>query len=196
MGGGGRAARSETGGGGRGRRAVGRASASGGAASAGAYGFRVGDAGVLADLGLGLEELQGLSPYDRAKRIVDAASGPAASIDEAEIRQVNADVVLWSLEQEEPPEPAEVVRRWVVEYVWQIWLTEAGGQLRDGTRDGKDTLALEREVRSTLEASMSSVALRPDGLRAEDFRNAIEQLLGRLERIFGEAGGDEAAVAS
>jgi hypothetical protein len=74
------------------------------------------------------------------------------------------------LTQEEQPTPTDVVRRWVLEYVWQVWLTEVGGELRDGTRDGKDSLSLERLVRSTLETSLASVSLPPDGLRAQDFR--------------------------
>lgn len=179
-----------------GRASSGTATRSGGAASAGAYGFRAGDAAALGDLGLDVDDLRALGPYDRAKRIVDAASGAGAAIDQAEVKQVNADVVLWSLESQEAPSPADVVRRWVTEYVWQVWLTEAGAQLRDGTRQGEDTIALEREVRSTLEASVASVDLPPDGLRAEHFQIAIEQLLGRLERIFGQGGESGEAVAS
>lgn len=185
-----------TGGGGGGGRSRSGASASGGAAAAGAYGARAGEGASVADLGLTLADLEGLSPYQRAKRIVDAASGPGALVDQSEVRQVNAEVVLWCLTQEEQPSPADVVRRWVLEYVWQVWLTEVGGELRDGTRDGKDSFQLERLVRSTLEASMGSVSLPPDGVRAMDFQNAIEQLIGRLERIFGEAGDDGASLAS
>jgi len=181
---------------GGGRASSATATRSGGSASAGAYGYRAGDPTALSDLGLDLDDLRALGPYDRAKRIVDAASGSGAAIDQAEVKQVNADVVLWSLELEEVPSPADVVRRWVTEYVWQVWLTETGARLRDGSRQGEGTVALEREVRSTLEASVASVDFPPDGLRAEHFQGAIEQLLGRLERIFGQGGESGEAVAS
>jgi hypothetical protein len=174
-----------TGGGGGGRR--GRAAASGGVAIAGAYGLRSGDAGALGDAGLSLTDLDGLSPFQQARRIVDAASGPSALIEQDEIREVNANFMWWSIQQDQPPSPTELVKAWVTEFVFRTWLTEAGSVLRDGTRDGAATHALEREVRVTLEAAASRVNLPTDGLRATDFQAAINQLLGILARIFGEA---------
>lgn len=172
------------GGGGRGR---GRAAASGGVAIAGAYGLRSGDADALGDAGLSLADLDGLSPFQQAQRIVDAASGPSALIEQDEIREVNANFMWWSIQQDQPPSPTELVKAWVTEFVYRTWLTEAGSVLRDGTRDGAATHALEREVRVTLEAAASRVNLPTDGLRATDFQGAINQLLGILARIFGEA---------
>lgn len=176
------------GGGGGGRSGGrGRAAASGGVALAGAYGLRSGDAGAMADTGLSLAELGGLSPFQQAQRIVDAASGSSALVEQDELREVNANFMWWSIEQEEPPPPAELVKAWVTEFVYRTWLTEAGSVLRDGTRDGAATHALEREVRVTLEAAVSRVDLPTDGLRAADFQGAINQLLGTLARIFREA---------
>jgi hypothetical protein len=167
------------GGGGRGRAAV-----SGGIAVAGVYGLRSGDAAVVGDAGLSLVELAGLGPFQQAQRIVDAASGPSALIEQHEIREVNANFIWWAIKQDEPPPPAELVKAWVTEFVFRTWLTEAGSVLRDGTRDGAATHALEREVRVTLEAAASYVNLPTDGVRAVDFQKAIGHLLGMLARIF------------
>jgi hypothetical protein len=149
--------------------------------------LRSGDAGALGDAGLSLADLDGLSPFQQVQRIVDAASGPSALIEQDEIREVNANFMWWSIQQDQPPSPTELVKAWVIEVVYRTWLTEAGSLLRDGTRDGAATHALEREVRVTLEAAASRVNLPADGLRATDFQAAINQLLGILARIFGEA---------
>jgi hypothetical protein len=184
--GGGREAGGGTRGGGGGG-ARGRAATSGGVAIAGAYGLRSGDADAVGDAGLSLADLGGLSPFQQAQRLVDAASGQSALIEQDEIREVNANFMWWSIEQEQPPSPAELVKAWVTEFVYRTWLTEAGSVLRDGTRDGAATHALEREVRVTLEAAVSRVDLPAQGLRAADFQEAISQLLGTLERIFSQA---------
>lgn len=139
------------------------------------------------DAGLSLAELTGLSPFDQARRIVDAASAQSALIEQDEIREVNANFMWWAIEQEQPPSPADLVKAWVTEFVFRSWLTEAGSVLRDGTRDGAATHALEREVRATLEAAVSRLDLPTQGLSAGDFQAAITQLLGTLARIFGEA---------
>lgn len=171
------------GGGGGARRA--QAVTSGGLAVAGAYGLRGRDAGALGDVGLTLANLENLSPFHQAKRIVDAASGESALIDQAEIREVNANFMWWALEQQSPPSPVQLVEAWVTEYVFRAWLTEAGAILRDGSRDGASTHALERTVRLTLEAAVQRADLVVDGLRAVDFQAAIRGLLGVLTRIFG-----------
>jgi hypothetical protein len=175
---------SGSGGGGGGAR--GRAAASGGVAVAGAYGLRSRDTGAIGDTGLSLADLDGLSPFQQAQRIVNAASGPSALIEQDEIREVNANFMWWSIQQDEPPSPPELVKAWVTEFVYRTWLTEAGSVLRDGTRDGAATHAFEREVRVTLEAAASRVDLPTGGLRATDFQGAIIQLLGMLARIFGQ----------
>jgi len=173
------------GGGGRSGRA--RAAASGGAAIAGVYGLQRGDAGALADVGLSVADLEGLSPFEQASRIVDAASGPYVPLEEDELREVNAEFVWRALESEEAASPVELVKAWVTELVFHTWLTEAGSVLRDGTRDGAITHALEREVRVTLEAAVARIDLPAESLRANDFQQAVGTLLGTLSRIFGEA---------
>lgn len=186
-GGGGRRVTGGASGGGGGSGGRSRSAALGGVAVGGAYGLRSRDAGAIAELGLSLTELDGLSPFQQAQRLVDAASGPSALIAQDEIREVNANFMLWAVQQDQTPSPADLVKAWVTEFVYRSWLTEAGSVLRDGTRDGAATHALEREVRVTLEAAVSRVELPASGLRAANFHAAINQLLGTLGRIFAEA---------
>ncbi len=169
------------GGGVRGRR---RAAVSGGVAIAGVYGLRNGVAESVSDAGLSYADLTALTPFEQARLIVDAASFGTALIEEAELREVNANFVCWTIEQEEAPSPVELVKQWVTEYVFRVWLTEAGDLLRNGSRDGESTHALEQEARVTLEARVAGMDLAVDGLRASHFESAIRSLLSMLGRIF------------
>lgn len=161
-----------------------RAATSGGLAIAGAHGLRSRDADAVADAGLALVDLEAMGPFEQARRIVDAASGRSALVEESELREVNANFVWWAIQQDSPPTPEELVKEWVTEYVFRAWLTEAGAQLRDGSRDGASTHALEREARVTLEAAVSRAEFPVNGIRASHFEAAIGTLLGMLGRIF------------
>lgn len=171
-----------------GGRSASRASAVGGRALGGAYGARTGTAATLGELGLDLGELAGLTKYQQAQRIVDAAIGPRGDVVESELRQANASVVLWALTEEVQPTPVDLANRWVVEYVWEMWITESGLVLQEHSADGSDRLRLEQEMRAALEATVSARAL-PEGrpLTTADFTAAIDSALGSLRRISGSA---------
>ena len=183
-GGGGRGGAGLTGGG----RNTTRASTAGGRALGGAYGARTGNAATLGELGLDLGELTGLSRYQQARRIVEAAIGPRGDVLDSELRQANASVVLWALTEEVEPTPADLANRWVVEYVWEVWITESGPLLQEHSADGSDRVRLEQEMRAALEATVSVRAL-PEGrtLTTTDFTTAIDSALGSLRRIAGSA---------
>lgn len=183
-GGGGGGAGALTGGG----RSTARASTAGGRALGGAYGARTGSAAALGELGLDLGELAGLSRYQQARRIVEAAMGPRGDVLDSELRQANASVVLWALTEEVEPTPADLANRWVVEYVWEVWVTESGPLLQEHSADGSDRVRLEQEMRAALEATVSVRAL-PEGraLTTADFTAAIDSALGSLRRIAGSA---------
>ena len=172
------------GGSGGGRRSS--SATSGGAAIAGAYGVTSRSSDALEDVGLTLDELEGLSPFEQAQKLVSAASETSATIAEQEIREINAKFILQVLDEDESPSPEQLVKAWVTEFVYRVWLTEAGPVLRDGTRDGARTRSLEQEVRVTLEAAVSGMDLPTNGLRAADFQRAVQNLLGKLARIFRE----------
>lgn len=173
---------------GSGGRSTARASTVGGRALGGAYGVRTGSAATLGELGLDLAELAGLSGYQQARRIVEAAIGPRGDVLESELRQANAEVVLWALMEEIEPTPTDLANRWVVEYVWQVWVTESGSILQEHSPEGIDRVRLEQEMRAALEATVSAHAL-PEGraLTAADFTAAIDSALGSLRRISGSA---------
>lgn len=121
-----------------GGRSTARASTVGGRALGGAYGVRSGTAATLGELGLDLGQLAGLSRYQQAQRILDAAIGPRGDVLESELRTTNASVVLWALTEEVEPTPVELANRWVVEYVWETWITESGPVLQEHLADGND----------------------------------------------------------
>jgi len=160
----------------------------GGRALGGAYGFRTGAAAPLGELGLDLGELTGLSRYQQARRIVDAALGPRGDVQESELRTTNASVVLWALTEEVEPTPVELTNRWVVEYVWHVWITESGSVIQRYSADGKDRVRVEQEMRAALEATVAAHALPVDRpLTTADFASAIDSALGSLRRISGSA---------
>ena len=174
-------------GGGEGR-STSRASAIGGRALSGAYGARTGGAAALAELGLDLGELAGLTHYQQARRILDAAIGPRGDVLDSELRTTNAAVVTWALSEEVEPTPLDLANRWVVEYVWEMWITESGPALEEHSTDGYDRVRAEQEMRAALEAIVSAHAMPDDRpLTSEDFTAAIEGALSSLRRISGSA---------
>jgi hypothetical protein len=169
--------------GGRGRSTA-RAASAGGRAAAGAYGLRSGVAATLGELGLSLNELVGLSRHEQARRLLEAATDPSGDVAESELRLANADLILWALNEESEPTPIDLANRWVVEYVWQVWISEAGHIIRSHSATGYNSLRVEQEMRAALEATVSAHSL-PDGrpLTARDFEQAIKSALESLERI-------------
>lgn len=169
-------------------RSTSRASTAGGRALGGAYGVRAGNAAAVGELGLDLAQLTGLSRYQQAQRILDAAMGPRGGVLDSELRAANAAVVLWSLTEAVPPEPVEMANRWVVEYVWEMWITESGPALQERAGKGYDRVRAEQEMRAALEATVSAHELPGDRpLTSADFTTAIEGALSSLRRISGSA---------
>ncbi|MDF1597076.1 MAG: hypothetical protein P1T08_13430 [Acidimicrobiia bacterium] len=184
-GGGGVGRGSGTQGGGRGRSTA-RASSVGGRAAVGVYGLRGGHAGALQELGLSLDELTGLPRHEQAKRLLEAAMGPSGGVNESELRLANAELILWALNEESEPLPIDLANRWVVEYVWQVWITEAGPTIRNHAANGYDSRRVEAEMRAALEATVEAGGLPDDRpLTAGDFETAIASALGSLERVGG-----------
>ncbi len=174
---------SSGGGGGRSRS---RASTVGGRALGGVYGVRAGNAAAVGELGLDLGELAGLTRYHQAQRILDAAMGPRGDVLDSEMREANAATVLWALSEEIAPAPLEMANRWVVEYVWQMWITETGPTMQLRSGEGFDRVRAEQEMRAALEATVAAREL-PSGrpLTSADFTSAIDGALSSLRRISG-----------
>jgi hypothetical protein len=181
------------GGGGRtrsGGRTIGRAAASGGSAVATGYGSRVGGAAPVPGTDLTAEELARLTPMQQAALIVGVAAPDGPPDDDSpfhddEIRRANGQFAEWIIAQETAPTPADTVRRWVVEYTWQVWLREVGHQLRQ-IADSRDMQRRETRMRTYLEARVAALDVRTTGVTQDDFRTAIETCLGSLARVFDE----------
>jgi hypothetical protein len=142
----------------------------------------------VAELGLNLAELQGLSKYQQAQRILDAAMGPRGDVLDSEMRQANASVVMWALTEPVEPTPAEMATRWVVEYVWEAWVTEVGPGLQERCHAADERIRAEQEMRAALEAVVAAHGLPDDrALTSADFTTAIDGALGSLRRISGGA---------
>jgi hypothetical protein len=139
-------------------------------------------------LGLDLGQLAGLSRYQQAQRILDAAIGPRGDVLDSELRKTNASVVLWALTEEVEPTPVELANRWVVEYVWEVWITESGPALQEHSVEGSSRVRAEQEMRAALEATVSARALPEDRpLTTADFTAAIDGALSSMRRISGSA---------
>ena len=160
-----------------------QAEISGSVVIAALYGARSGDEESVGDAGLSLSDLAALSPFRRAQRIIDAAAGASALLKDAELREVHAHVVCWAIEQELFPTPADMVKRWVCEYLYRVWLMEAGSTLRDGSLDGELTRTLEQDFRAFLEARLSDTELSVDGIRASHIEAAIRAILQTIREM-------------
>src|ERR1039458_3270769 len=74
--------------GGKGR-SIDRAAASGGRVAAGVYGLRTGQGDPLSQLGISLDELNGLSKSEQAQRLMEATSKPTGELPEIELQSAN-----------------------------------------------------------------------------------------------------------
>jgi hypothetical protein len=167
---------------GRSRARVGRV---GGQLASGIAAFRSGNAAVLVDLGLDLAELRGLDPVRQAQRIVAAATGEAAptTLEEEEVQTAANRTAIWALTEPQPPDIEEIIRRFVVEYVYEVFLTEGGTILRSGDRDGVSAVAAEDRVKATIAALAREVAIDPRGLTPGELTDLVEQVYQQTLRI-------------
>jgi hypothetical protein len=176
-GGGGGAGGAATSGGGSSRRGSGRsraaASGAGGRAVGAGYALRAGDATTLAALGLDLGELQGLDAFSATERILDQLVPATGSIADGEMRKAAANALLELLDSTGPVDGAAAMRMFIVEYIYEIAITEIGHQLRDGSRDGASTVGEEELVRDYIRARVDQIELPNDAVTPAQFEAAI-----------------------
>ncbi len=167
---------------GRSRARVGRV---GGRLAAGIGALRTGDAAVLAELGLSLAELRSLDPVRQAQRLLAAATEEttATTLEEEEVQTAANRTAIWALTERPPPEIEEVIRRFIVEYVYEVFLTEGGTILRSGGRDGVGAVAAEDRVKATIIALARQVTIDPQGLTAGELADSAELVLNQTLRI-------------
>jgi len=149
------------------------------------YGLRFGETSALSSLGLDLAALQSLDPIRQSMRILEALDLSSAIADE-ELRLALADVLLTVQSAPIAPSPPDLVRLFVVSYVTQVLITEAGENWRSsGARSAAD---LERQVRDYLSVRVEqrTVLDLPNDGRQLDTRvveAAIAALLRDITRI-------------
>ena len=180
-----------TGGGGRSPSGTGRSAARvgrvGGRLAAGVTGIRSGNAPGLLAIGLDLAELQALDPYRQAQRLLQAATeqGAATTLEEEELHAAASRTAIWALTEGQAPDVDEVIRRFIVEYVYEVFLTEGGAVLRGGERDGVAASAAEDRVRDTIVALVRSTPIDRGRLDATGLTNATERVLKDALQIHG-----------
>ena len=172
--------------GGGSRRSRQRAARIGASVAAAGYALRAGDAAALRRLGLDLAALVGLAPSQQAQRIIAALAGPASTIEDGEITAAASTMIIRLLEADAPPAAAEVVALFATEYVYEIMLTELGGEMRDGTRDGSATILTEDELHSVIEARVVSLEIEGDSMAADALESAIDEVLEFTRRVLFE----------
>ena len=162
------------GGGGRSRA---RAATVGGRVLAAGLAYERGDADGLRDLGLDLNQLQSLSSGRRMNTILNALVGADGGVEEMELRAVNSRVLRAILV--DGLDGIAAVRLYIVEYVMQVYASEAGEALEGGPQ----RVEAERQVRSALTSRVGQLAL-PDGLAtAPELKTAIDGALRLMRRL-------------
>jgi len=138
-------------------------------------------------LGLDLAELQALDPYRQAQRLLQAATeqGAATTLEEEELHASASRTAIWALTEAQAPEVDEVIRRFIIEYVYEIVLKEGGAVLRGGERDGVAASAAEDRVRDTIVALVRVAPIERGKLDATDLANATERVLNDVLLIHG-----------
>lgn len=173
-GGGGSGDGATTGGGGRSRSRA-RAASVGGSVAAAGLALRNRDEPTLRAFGLNLAELDALDSHEQAKRILDAVGASVGDLQEEELTQASAAALLCLLE-DEGATGADAVRVFVVEYVFEVSLTEIGNELRDGTRDGWASVEVEDKLHDLIEARVAQVDL-PDAIGSDNIRAVVDRAL-------------------
>ena len=170
----------------RSRARVGRV---GGRLAAGISGLGTADAAALQDLGLNLAELQTLNPYRQAQRLLEAATeeGVATTLEEEELQTAANRTALWALTADIAPDVDDVLRRFIVEYVYEVFLTEGGSILRSGQRDGVNSARAEDRVKDTIVALVRAVPIERTGVGAAELAEVVERVLSQTLRIHGTA---------
>jgi hypothetical protein len=181
-GGGGGGGRGSGGGGSRATttRSRARAASVGGRVLSAGLAYQRGDTETLRSLGLDLDELRSLSALKRANTILNAVVGADGGIEETELRKVNGRVLREVLTNS--LDGAAAIRLYIVEYVMQVWASETGEAMRNGTRPASANREAERQLRDALTARARRLQIAPAST-AVQIRNAISRSLGLMRRL-------------
>ena len=168
-------------------RSIARASKVGGTVLSGVSGIRSGNAAALRSIGLDLAELESLNPYQQAQRLFQVAieTDAVTTLEDDELQLAANRTAIWALKREQETDARSLVRRFVVEYVNEVFHTESGAVLRSGERDGVVAVSMEDRVRNTIEASVRNTPLDKVTLDAKSLGTAIQLVLNQVFEIHG-----------
>lgn len=194
-GGGGGSGRAGGGAGGSGRsgggaqRSLGATSRAAGRAGALARAYVSGDRVALETAGLNYDALLALGDVvSIGTKIVEAAFERRAdsTIEDAENREIVADIVTWILDHPEAqqPTPEEIVRKSIETIIADTVLTETGDRIRQ-ERSREKRRAAELEIREAAEVYANQVTLTNTGASEREMAAAIEGGIRELGEIFG-----------
>jgi hypothetical protein len=147
----------------------------GGSVAAAGIALRTRDETTLQAFGLSLAELDALDVHEQAKRILQAVGASVGDVQEDELTHASAAALL-ALLADDGATGADAVRVFVVEYVFEISLTEIGDELRDGTRDGWASVDVEDKVHDLIETRVAQVEL-PATIDGDNIREVVDRAL-------------------
>ena len=153
----------------------------------GVSGIRSGNAAALRSIGLDLAELETLNPYQQAQRLFQVAieTDAVTTLEDDELQLAANRTAIWALKREQETDARSLVRRFVVEYVNEVFHTESGAVLRSGERDGVVAVSMEDRVRNTIEASVRNTPLDKMTLDAKSLGTTIQLVLNQVFEIHG-----------
>ena len=165
------------------RRQVVRGAARGGAALGAAYAVRRGDATYLAELGLDLTRLQGLSPLRQCAEILEAVLGEGSHPDELALRRASLEALKEVLTAVDPPNEVIAVRTFVVHYVFEISLVELQRQVNEGALAPQDVAKREQMIRTYLDKRVQTLPLPTGVLQPSELRTRAAALTKEVIRL-------------
>jgi hypothetical protein len=139
---------------------------------------------VLREYGLDLDALRSLSPLRQANQILKALIGSGGAVEEGELRAASARALRQLLVDN--LSAADAIRVFVVEYVMEIYSSECGEAMRDGSRPGGDSAEAERQLRSVLRNRVVQIELSADTVTAEQLQATVDTALGTMRGVMGQ----------
>lgn len=143
----------------------------GAAAIAAGYALRNRDRDGLHDLGLDLEELEGLGPRQQCDRILRAVLGDEGHPDEHALRRAALEQVKTMIMNSEPPSVQDVIKDFIANFVMEQGLVELRAQ-RSAGLDPAEVAAKEGRVRRWIRARVRHI--RVPGVGRMSVRQIID----------------------
>lgn len=161
-------------------RSTGRAATIGGRVARLGAALVTGDRRTLAEFGLDLGALAGLTPEQQAQRIA-AQIVVGDSIENAEMRAAADALLLAQIAAARPLTPVEAAQIYATAWVTEIVETELAAAYRDGARSPEEVRRVGRMVRDSIRAIVEGLVT--DGMDTMDTEAVIREVLDRARNV-------------